>query len=227
MLKKMAENSVAINTAAIFLKTGCVAIAEDRDKYFTLTSGKKSPVYVDCRRLISYPEERKKIIFYSVEYIKNSIDLDKIDFIAGGETAGIPYAAWIADLTDKAMIYIRKKPKSFGKTAQIEGDFFKEKSSPNVLLVEDMATDGGSKILFTEAIRKAGGKIEHVFCPFFYDIFPNSIKIFEDNKFTMHYLTNWQKIIEFIKQENLFNDIAIKTVEDFLQSPEIWQKKNQ
>ena len=92
---------------------------------FILTSGYKSPVYVDCRKIISYLKERNKILNYAEQYFaRNNLTFD---ILAGGETAGIPYAAWIAEKLKKPMIYIRKKPKGFGKLSQIEGYFKKKK----------------------------------------------------------------------------------------------------
>ena len=111
--------------------------------YFTLTSGLKSPVYIDCRKIISFNNERKFIIDKAISYLEQNNIYS--DIIAGGETAGIPYAAYISQKQDKPMIYIRKKPKGFGKNKQIEGEFQKNQSA---ILVEDLATDGGSKIIF-------------------------------------------------------------------------------
>ena len=94
---------------------------------FVLTSGKKSPVYVDCRKIISFVKERDVIL----DYIESYFNENKIEFeiLAGGETAGIPYAAFLAERLKKNMIYVRKKSKGFGKNQQIEGDFKKKTKS--------------------------------------------------------------------------------------------------
>mgnify|MGYP002260554454 CR=1 FL=1 len=99
--------------------------------------------------------------------------------VAGGETAGIPYAAWIAERLGLPMQYIRKKPKGFGRNAQIEGDI---REGARTLLVEDLTTDGRSKINFCKALRDAGAVVGHVFVNFYYDIFPESKKILADLK---------------------------------------------
>ena len=94
------------------------------DNHFTLTSGLKSPVYVDCRKIISFIAERDFIINEAINYFKkNNLEFD---LVSGGETAGIPYAAIISERTKKPMLYVRKKSKGFGKNQQIEGSF-KEK----------------------------------------------------------------------------------------------------
>ena len=100
---------------------------------FTLTSGKKSPVYVDCRKIISFVKERNLVLDYAINYLKNN-NID-FDILAGGETAGIPYSAFLAEKMKKPMIYIRKKPKGYGNDQQIEG-FFNQ--GDKAILLEDL-----------------------------------------------------------------------------------------
>ena len=96
----------------------------------------------------------------------------RFDAVAGGETAGIPFAAWIAERLGLPMLYVRKQPKGFGRDAQIEGALAE---GARVLLVEDLTTDGGSKIRFAEALRTAGAEVAHTFVVFYYGIFPQAI----------------------------------------------------
>ncbi|MGA0395229.1 MAG: orotate phosphoribosyltransferase, partial [Rhodospirillales bacterium] len=103
---------------------------------YILTSGKASPVYIDCRKIISFTEERRAIIDMAVKQLSDAIDVKAIDAVAGGETAGIPYAAWIAEAMSLPMLYVRKQPKGFGRNAQIEGDLAE---GSHVLLIEDLA----------------------------------------------------------------------------------------
>ena len=110
-------------TAKILLEIKAINI--DIKKHFKLTSGKFSPVYVDCRKIISHLKERRMIIDMACKLLKKEVNLKKIDFIAGGETAGIPYASLLSEKLNKPMIYIRKKPKGFGKLSQIEGEIKK------------------------------------------------------------------------------------------------------
>ena len=133
-------------------------------KLFTLTSGHKSPVYVDCRKIISYTKQRNKILNYAEQYlVENNISFE---ILAGCETAGIPYASFLAEKLQKPMIYIRKKPKGFGKNQQIEGNF---NNNQKAILIDDLATDGGSKIVFIEALRKFNINISDIFVIFYYD----------------------------------------------------------
>jgi len=127
---------------------------------FTFTSGLRSPVYIDCRRLISFPRARKKLMDLAAELISRHAGFESLDAVAGGETAGIPFAAWIADRLSLPMLYVRKQPKGFGRNAQIEGEL---KDGARVLLVEDLASEGTSKLNFVRAIRQAGGRIDDAF----------------------------------------------------------------
>jgi orotate phosphoribosyltransferase len=180
-------------------------------KPFKLTSGRLSPVYVDCRKIISHLNERRLIINMGSKLLKKKIDLKKIDYIAGGETAGIPYASWISEKLNKPMIYIRKKPKGFGKLSQIEGSI---KKKSKVLLIEDLSTDGKSKINFCNAIKKAGGRINDIFVIFNYDIYSDTI--FKKNKLKLHYLTNWKFVIKQLKIKKNFKSEEILKIEKFL-----------
>ena len=97
---------------------------------------------------------------FAIHTIARDIGRGKIDAVAGGETAGIPFAAWVADRLNVPMQYVRKKPKGFGRGAQIEGQLI---PGQRVLLVEDLATDGKSKVNFIKALRDADGKCDHCF----------------------------------------------------------------
>ena len=139
-----------------------------RDEPYKLTSGLASPVYIDCRKLISYPAVRSALMDFACAKLLRDAGFARFDAVAGGETAGIPFAAWIAERMALPMLYVRKKPKGFGRDAQIEGAMAE---GARILLVEDLTTDGGSKLRFAEAIRTAGGEVAHTFVIFFYGIF--------------------------------------------------------
>ena len=191
------------------------------DNHFTLTSGLKSPVYVDCRRIISFVEERDFIMGEAINYFqKNNL---QFDLIAGGETAGIPYAAIISEKTKKPMLYIRKKPKGFGKNQQIEGEF---KEKENAILIEDLATDGGSKVIFVEAMRKAGLNVKDIFVIFYYDIFNFEGSVLSKLDVKIHSLCTWKDIITVLEQKNLYNQNDINNLKQFLSNPDDWRKDN-
>ena len=185
---------------------------------FILTSGLKSPVYVDCRKIISFVKERNIILNYTKNYFdQNQI---KFDLLAGGETAGIPYAAMLSEQLQKKMIYVRKKPKGFGKNQQIEGDFEKGQKA---ILIEDLATDGGSKVIFIEAMRQASLIVEDVFVIFYYNIFDFKKSPVYDLKVKIHCLCTWKDIISVVKKNKLYDDADIDNLNYFLSNPEDWR----
>ena len=187
---------------------------------FTLTSGLKSPVYVDCRKIISYVKEREIIFNKAIEYFKkNNLNFD---ILAGGETAGIPYAAFLSDKLNKPMIYIRKKPKGFGINKQIEGNFIKNQ---NAMIVEDLATDGGSKIIFVNALRNVGLKVQDIFVIFYYDIFDFKSSELSKLNIKIHSLCTWKDIINYIENEKIFSKSEISNLKEFLSSPDSWREK--
>jgi len=119
------------------------------------------------------------------------------------------------------MQYVRKKPKGFGRGAQIEG---KLDPGQRVLLVEDLATDGRSKVNFVTAIRDADGKCDHCFVIFFYDIYSEGTKILADLGVTLHYLTTWWDVLAVAKASNKFDPKMLVEVEKFMNDPSGWSK---
>ena len=190
---------------------------------YKLTAGWASPVYIDCRWVISFPEARRRMVKMGIEMLERNTDLAGTDYVAGGETAGIPYAAWIAAGTDKPMLYVRKKPKGFGRDAQIEGSLEQGKK---VLLVEDLATDGGSKINFVEALLTAGGEVSDIFVVFFYGAFPNALDALREAGVTLHYLCTWADVLKVAEDGDYFSAEAIEGVRTFLADPVGWSVAN-
>ena len=191
--------------------------------YFTLTSGKKSPVYVDCRRIISYPD----IASFVTESACRLLAHKDFDAVAGGETAGIPFAAWVAAKMNKPMLYVRKKPKGFGLGARIEGVMpeGQGEEKPRVLLVEDHATDGKSKISFVEALRDAGAVCSDAFVVFYYDIFPEAAKTLEDKGIKLHALATWRDALASAEQQGFLDSPSVANeVRAFLDDPRGWQR---
>jgi orotate phosphoribosyltransferase len=186
---------------------------------YTLTAGWKSPVYIDCRKIISFPRARRKIITLAVEQLEREAGFERFDAVAGGETAGIPYAAWVSDALDLPMQYVRKKPKGFGRDAQIEGEL---REGQRVLLVEDLATDGGSKINFVNALRGAGATCDHAFVVFFYGVFPGALKALEDAGLALHFLATWWDVLEVAENGGHFDKATINEVRNFLHDPIKW-----
>lgn len=214
----MANPDIAATAAKILLDTKSVSF--NAEEPFVFTSGRISPVYTDVRRLISFPKEREILMDFAAGLLK---DLG-LDYVAGGETAGIPYAAFIAQKLNLPMLYVRKKPKGFGKMAQIEGCL--ERDGANVALIEDLQTDGGSKKVFVDALRGAGAVVNHAFVIFHYGNFPQSYRNMEEWGLTLHALTTWTDVLKVCRQQNYFDEKTLLSVESFLKDPDIWALQN-
>jgi orotate phosphoribosyltransferase len=210
---------VAELTAKMLLEVDAVRFMAD--KPFIYTSGWASPVYTDCRRLISFPRVRQQLIDFGIATLMREVGFEQFDAVAGGETAGIPFAAWMADRLMLPMQYVRKKPKGFGRNAQIEGHI---EPGARVLLVEDMTTDGRSKVNFCKALREAGAVVEHVFVFFFYDIFPEGEQIMRDLGVSLHALATWWDVLEAAKKSGTFDKGKLREVEKFMNDPAAWSK---
>ena len=186
---------------------------------FILTSGRASPVYIDCRKIISFPRARRKVIELAADLVEREIGFESLYAVAGGETAGIPYAAWLADRLSLPMLYIRKKPKGFGRGAQIEGDM---PVGCRTLLVEDLATDGGSKVNFINAIRTAEGKVSDALVVFHYGIFKQSTEGLAALGVRLHGLATWWDVLAAARDTGRLSATDQAAVRSFLEDPEGW-----
>lgn len=213
------DRDAALTTARILLEIKAINFRPSEP--YTLTSGWKSPVYIDCRKIIFFPRARKKLMELAVEKIGRHIGYESIDAVVGGETAGIPFAAWIADRLMTPMAYVRKKPKGFGRNAQIEGDV---PEGMRTLLVEDLTTDGASKIRFANALRKAGAIVDHTFVVFFYGVFPGAQKTLQDMGIGLHSLCTWWDVLEACADGQYFSTEDSAEVRRFLEDPCGWSK---
>ena len=215
------ERTMADVTAKMLIEVGAVNFnAKDP---FILTSGWASPVYLDCRRLISFPRVRETLMEFGVTKILKNAGFEQFDAVAGGETAGIPFAAWMSERLMLPMQYVRKKPKGFGRNAQIEGVI---EEGQRILLVEDMTTDGRSKVNFCNALREAGASVDHIFVIFYYDIFPDGPEILKDAQVTMHHLATWWDVLRVAKENNLFDSETLSEVEIYFNDPKGWSEMN-
>lgn len=218
LVSRTAEQKQAgLTTARILLEIGAVNFRPNEP--YILTSGWASPVYIDMRRVISYPRARRKITELAAHAITREIGFESLDAIAGGETAGIPFAAWISDALSLPMLYVRKQPKGFGRNAQIEGHLHEK---DRVLLVEDLASDGASKVNFCQALRQADADVSHTFVVFFYSVFPGALKTLAEIGVKMHYLSNWWDVLEVAEEGGHFDKPALDEVRKFLHDPISW-----
>ena len=179
------------------------AVALRPNDYFTWTSGIKSPIYCDNRITMSYPSLRREIAAGMVEVIKEKYP--EVEVVAGTATAGIPHAAWVSELLDLPMIYVRDSAKKHGKTNQIEGRILE---GQKVVIIEDLISTGLSSLKVAKALREAGAEVLGVVAIFSYEL----TKAHEDfSQAGVEYitLTNYPVLVkeavdsEYIHQEDV------------------------
>ncbi len=204
-------------TAQMLWEIGAVHFRPEEP--YKLASGLVSPSYIDCRKLISFPRIRSAVMDFMTATVLRDAGFEAFDNIAGGETAGIPFAAMIAERMGLPMTYVRKKPKGYGKNAQIEGVM---SEGQRVLLVEDLATDGGSKLKFVEAIRATGATCQHSAVIFFYGIFDGVELTLGSHDLKLHWLADWHDVLAVAKEQNRFDPKTLGEVEKFLDEPLKW-----
>jgi orotate phosphoribosyltransferase len=182
-----------------------------------------SPVYIDCRKLLSFPRIRSTVMDFAASVLMRDAGFEQFDCIAGGETAGIPFAALLADRLGLPMIYVRKQPKGHGRNAQIEGHM---PEGGRVLVIEDLTTAGGSMFTFIDAVRAAGGIVEHGIALFYYGIFAEAEERFAAGKVKLHHIATWRDVLAVAKAQKLFDENTLSEVEAFLNAPLAWSAKN-
>ena len=213
-----AKEDIARLTAQMLLEIKAVHF--NADTPFTLASGLPSPTYIDCRKLISYPRIRSALMDFLTLTVQRDAGFEAFDNIAGGETAGIPFAALVAERLALPMTYVRKKPKGYGRNARIEGVMAE---GDRVLLVEDLTTDGGSKISFVDAIRETGATCAHTAVIFYYGIFPETTRRLADHGVSLHHLCTWWDVLAEARRIAAFDAATLTEVEAFLNDPRAWQ----
>ena len=176
---------------------------------FTLTSGNISPIYVDLRVIPSYPDSMETVTEELVKVVKKL----KPDVVAGAETAGIPLATAISIKTKIPMIYVRKRPKSYGTNEQIEGVL---KKDAKVILVDDMATNAFSKIKFIEGIKYSKGIVEDVLI--ILDREQGGVEALAKENVKLHSLITLKELLNYMKDNNIMDESKYNEIMDYLEA---------
>lgn len=206
---------VSKTVARALIRAGCVKLRTDEP--FRLPSGWASPMYMDCRKLISFPDIRRELVSLGLDLLTSRGCLDGIDSVVGGESSGIAIAAWMADALDLPMQYVRKKP--IGQT-QIEGVI---KLGDRVLLVDDLMAGGHSKIKFCRALAAAGATVKDVFVIFDYGTFPTE-NLMARLGVTTHALATWHDVLSVARESGNFEPLALIEIDEFLRDPSGWSQ---
>lgn len=183
---------------------------------FTWASGIKSPIYCDNRLTISYPKIRKMIATGMAEIIKQKYP--DAEVIAGTATAGIPHAAWVAELLNLPMVYVRSKPKDHGKGKQIEGVLT---ASQKVVLIDDLLSTGGSVLKAADAIFAAKAEVIGVVGIFNYQL-PALQANFAEKKLTYQTLTNYSELLSAAQNKEMFTESEISSMLEWKKDPTAW-----
>lgn len=193
--------------AHAMLKVGAVEL--NPTELFTWASGIKSPIYCDTRLTISDPVIRKQLANGLASLIKENFSTTEI--VAGTATAGIPHAAWVSDILELPMVYVRSKAKEHGRGNQIEGKYA---AGQKVVVVEDIVSTGGSSITAVEALRAAGCEVLGVVCVYTYNL-PRAEQAFEEAGIKYVSLTNFDYLIEAANESGAIKEEDIPFLKDW------------
>ncbi|MFC3118423.1 orotate phosphoribosyltransferase [Jhaorihella thermophila] len=183
---------------------------------YTLASGLPSPSYIDCRKLISYPRIRSTLMDFLTVTVMRDARFRGLRQHRRRRNRRHPFAALVAERMGLPMTYVRKKPKDYGRNARIEGAM---SEGQRVLLVEDLTTDGGSKLSFVDAIRQTGATCAHTAVIFYYGIFPETEKTLGDHGVRLHHLCTWWDVLAEARAAGAFDAETLAEVENFLNAP--------
>lgn len=183
---------------------------------FVWASGWNSPIYCDNRLTLVYPDLRKRIAQKFSEHIQKTAP--NVDVITGTATAGIPHAAWVSDILNKPMAYVRSKAKAYGMGNQIEGGVKKEEST---IVIEDLISTGGSAMSVVEALEFVGANVLQVASIFTYG-FDVSEKLFNDNGLKVYTLTDYKTLIDVASKNGFIETSDIAILSEWRQNPSEW-----
>ncbi|MEK5443192.1 MULTISPECIES: orotate phosphoribosyltransferase [unclassified Fredinandcohnia] len=200
--------------AAHLLEIGAVFLQPNEP--FTWSSGLKSPIYCDNRMTLSFPQVRREIAKGLSELIK--IHYPEVEVIAGTATAGIPHAAWVSDVLNIPMCYVRSKAKAHGKGNQIEGKVVK---GQKVVVIEDLISTGGSAITAAEALREAGCEVLGIVAIFSYQL-PAATASLEAANISAHTLTDYPTLINVALDKNVVSENDIESLKSWRENPVDW-----
>ena len=212
----MTATDIGQSIARLLHKAGAIHVSCGQP--YILAAGWASPVYVDCRVLLGDPELRHAVSDLAALYTSTTFPAGSFDAVAGAETAGIPFAAWLADSMNLKLRYVRKGPLGIGRNAQVEGG---PVDGLKVLLIDDLTTDGGSKLAFARGLRSAGATVEHILTIFYHGVFPGAEDRLQEAGLTLHALATWNDVL----RADLDGQLAAKDraeIEHFLADPVSW-----
>lgn len=182
---------------------------------FVFSSGWASPVFIDLKRMISFPDARNIIMEKTYDHIERIFNQKKPDMIVGCELAGVPFASLVADRFHLPLIVALKTRRGFGRLAQFEGYF---PLNAKALLVDDLTTDGATKTKMAQGLQIAQAELLDIFVIFAYETFPQTA--------TVKRLLNLHDIVNFARAENRLPPHELSILEDFLRDAPSWSARH-
>ena len=213
------EQQIRERVASLLLKIGAVTFRFDPP--YTYTSGIKSPIYLDNRLVMSYPEVRSEIIELYAQMIKEKIGMENVEWISATATAAIPQGALVADRLKIPMVFVRPSSKGHGKQAKMEGYMEKGKK---VVIIEDHISTAGSVLNNAETIRELGGIVDYCVSTSTYET-QASIDTLAANKITLIAMTTGKTILKMAEEEKYLTPEQKQDVEAWFADPQHWGDK--
>lgn len=205
--------------ADILLEIGAVTLSPE--KPYRYASGILSPIYTDCRLLMSHVKEREEVIDAFEKVVRERIGLRNVDCLAAVASSGIPHAAWLADRIKKPMVYVRKEEKDHGKQNLIEG---KLEKGARVVVVEDLVSQGGSSLHTARAVRAAGANPTHCVVIFTYQM-PKAEEGFRQEGVELIPLTDISTLVKRATAKKLITKEQESVILEWTQDTVGWGKK--
>jgi orotate phosphoribosyltransferase len=216
-----APEDLGAAAARLLLSAGAISFSHEQP--FILAAGWASPVYVDCRSLIGDPTVRRTMTGLAVAKLRRSFGMQlPFDVISGAETAGIPWACWIADQLKLPLRYVRKSALGIGRNAQVEGG---PVEGQRVLLVDDLTTDGGSKAAFARGLWSAGSTVSDALSLFYHGTFPGAAERLAAVQLRLHALATWQDVLR-VGQDVALSVANHTELERFIADPVAWSARH-
>lgn len=212
------SSEISQTTAKILIKIGAVSFRFNPP--FTYTSGLKSPIYLDNRIIMSYPDERERITNFYIEILKQKVGMKNIDYISGTATAAVPQASWVSGKLHLPMVYVRPSTKSYGKGNKLEGYL---KLGSNVVIIEDHVSTATSIANNAQTIRESGGKVKYCIATTTYET-KESIETLKNNEITLFTLTTGRNIIEEAFRQKIITKSEKDNIDLWFQDSVAWAK---
>ena len=211
----MTDHDIAAAEAAkIVVEAGALYTRTSGDPFF-FSSGWASPVFIDLKRLISFADVRRRLIELSLQKMDAVYKSGGFDLIAGCELAGVPFASIIADRRNLPLVVAMKRARGFGRMAQFEGTF---EPGTRTLLIDDLTTDGRTKLAIKQALKAAQAEVVGVFVLLDYRIFPEASD--------MTSLMNLAHVVSAAKDSDYLGAQDLRVIEEFLSDAPRWSRRN-